>query len=110
MQRKNLQDLVSFSGDGANHSEMLSSDLLYSEVISLQQNQETAKMGDSGSDAVFVVVAGEAVIYVDRSFKRLHHWDSALAPAGSEVVIKNATSEPVVVLMVAVAARPAHDR
>lgn len=101
MQRKNLQDLVSFSEDGANHAEMLSSDLLYSEVISLEQNQETTKMGDSVSDAIFVVVAGEAVIYINRSFKRLRHWDSALAPVGSEVVIKNATSEPAIVLMVA---------
>lgn len=108
MQRKNLQDLVSFSEDGANHAEMLSSDLLYSEVISLGQNQETAKMGDGGSDAIFVVVAGEAVIYINRSFKRLRHWDSALAPAGSEVVVKNATGEPAIVLMVA-AARTARD-
>jgi glyoxylate utilization-related uncharacterized protein len=106
MERKNLQGLVSFNEGGANHAEMLSSDLLYSEVISLQQNQETSKLGNGGSDAVFVVVAGEIVIYIDRKIKRLHHWDSALALAGSEVVIKNATGEPAIVLMVA-SGRPA---
>lgn len=108
MDRKNLQDLVAFSADGPTRATLHGSDQIWSEVISLQSNQETEAMADASSDALFVVVAGEVVIYVDRSFKRLHHWDSTLAPAGAEVVIKNAGGDPAIILVVA-APPPASD-
>ena len=108
MDRKNLQDLVAFSADGPTRVKLHGSDQLWSEVISLQQNQETEAIADPDSDALFVVIAGEVVIYVDRSFKRLRHWDSTLAPAGAEVVIKNASGEPAIILAVA-SSPPASD-
>lgn len=108
MERNNLQDLVSFSPDGPTRAKLHGSDQLWSEVISLQQNQETEAIEDPDSEALFVVIAGEVVIYVDRSFKRLRHWDSTLAPAGAEVVIKNASGEPAIILVVA-SSSPASD-
>ena len=47
------------------------------------------------------MVAGEVVIQVTRSRKRLRQWATVLVPAGDEVTLTNASADPAVVLIVA---------
>jgi hypothetical protein len=47
------------------------------------------------------VVAGEVVIQVDKSRTRVKQWAAVLAPAGGEVTISNASTEPAVILVTA---------
>jgi len=107
VEKKNLTKLVKFSDTGAHQETVFRTEHLWSEIICLGENQGTDPMMDPGVDVMFTVIAGEVVVYVDRKFKRFRQWDATVAPAGSEVVIKNASSEPAVVLVVA--APPAED-
>ena len=66
-----------------------------------QRTQRVGPIGDPTSDALFVVVAGEVVIQVDRGRKRVKQWSAVLAPAGGEVTISNASTEPAVILVTA---------
>lgn len=101
MQKKNLTKLVKFSDAGPHQETVFKARGLWSEIVCLSKNQETGPMMDPGTDVMFTVIAGEAVVYVDRKFKRFRQWDATVAPAGAEVVVKNASSEPAVVLVVA---------
>jgi mannose-6-phosphate isomerase-like protein (cupin superfamily) len=101
VETRNLRDLVHFSDDGPTRSDLFESERLWAEVICLEPNQAMGPMADPDSDAVFVIVAGEAVVQVDRSRKRLKQWESALAPAGGEVTLTSASPDPTVVLVVA---------
>ncbi len=74
---------------------------LWSEIACLDNNQSTDPITDPQADAMLTVVAGEVVVYLDRKFKRFKQWGATVAPAGTEVVIKNASSEPAVILIVA---------
>jgi glyoxylate utilization-related uncharacterized protein len=96
-----LRNLVEFSEDGPTTAEVFESDKLWSELVCLGQNQQLGPIGDPGSDAVLLVVAGEVVVQVDRARKRLKQWGSALAQAGGDVTLINASEEPAVVLIVA---------
>ena len=98
---RNIRDLVAFSADGPRRSDLFESERLWAEVICLEPNQQIGPMGDPATDAVFVIVAGEAVIQFDRSRKRLKQWEAALAPAGAEVTVTSASADPTVVLVVA---------
>ena len=95
-----LTDLVEFSPDGPQRVAVAQSDRLYAQLICLERAQETESMSDPGSDAVLAIVAGEVVVFVDRSRKRLTQWATALIPAGSGVVIRNASEDPAVVLLI----------
>jgi len=101
MEIRDIRDLVHFSEDGPARSDLFESERLWAEVICLEPNQQAGPMGDPGADAVFVVVAGEAVVQVDRSRRRLKQWAAALAPAGSEVTLTSASADPTVLLVVA---------
>lgn len=100
MDTRNLTKLVKFSDDAPNRETLFETERLRSEVISLQQKQETEPMTDPVADVLLTVVAGEVVIYIDRKFKRFKQWGAVVAPAGSEVVIKNASGDPAVMLLV----------
>ncbi len=101
MERKDIRDLVRFSEEGPRHSSLFESEHLWSEVVCLDRAQEVGPILDRDSDAIFVLVAGEAAIQVDTSRKRLGQWDSVLVPSGSEVTVRNASVEPAVLLVVA---------
>jgi glyoxylate utilization-related uncharacterized protein len=107
VEKKNLTKLVKFSDAGTHQETVFRAEHLWSEIICLSRNQAAHPMTDPVADAMFTVIAGEVVVYVDRKFKRFRQWDSTVAPAAAEVVIKNASSEPAVVLVVA--APPAED-
>lgn len=101
MERKDLTKLVAFSETGAHHETVFRTQHLWSEIVCLAKNQTADPMTDPLADVMLTVVAGEAVVYLDRKFKRFKQWGATVAHAGTEVVIKNASSEPAVILIVA---------
>jgi oxalate decarboxylase/phosphoglucose isomerase-like protein (cupin superfamily) len=74
---------------------------LWSEVLCFERNQSMGPVQDFDSDALFTVVAGEAVFVVNASRKRLDQWGTVLVPAGAQVSVTNASAEPLVLLLVA---------
>ena len=101
MKSKDLRDLVRFDADGPRHESLYESDHLWSEVVCLEPNQGIGPIADADSDAICLCVAGEVAVQVDRGRKRLLQWGSVLVPAGSDLVLKNASDEPAVILLVA---------
>ena len=67
----------------------------------LAGTQGLGPMTDPASDAVLAVLSGEVATQVDKTRSRLKQWDALLVPAGSELTLKNASSDPAVVLLVA---------
>jgi quercetin dioxygenase-like cupin family protein len=101
METRDLRDLVHFDPDAATTHDLFETEHLWSQLICLDRTQRVGPIGDATSDALFVVVAGEVVIQVDRGRKRVKQWDAVLAPAGREVTISNASTEPAVILVTA---------
>jgi mannose-6-phosphate isomerase-like protein (cupin superfamily) len=94
-----LRELVAFDEAGPTRSNVLESGRLWSELLCLDRNQRYGPVRDDASDAFFLVVAGEVVVQVNRGRKRMRQWNVTLAPATSEVVVTNASSDPAVVLV-----------
>lgn len=108
MEARDLKELVRFETNAAVRETLFESDRLFSQVVCLDRNQHIGPLSDAGSDAVFTVVAGEAVFLVDRKRRRLDQWATVLVPAGSDVTVTNASADPLVLLLVA-APPPAHE-
>ncbi|MGH2652021.1 MAG: hypothetical protein ACRDHK_12525, partial [Actinomycetota bacterium] len=94
-----LKDLVQFSDEPVRRT-VFETDRLWSQAVCLDRNQTFGPVADSGADAVLTVIAGEAVVLVERKRRRLKQWGAALVPAGSEVTITNASLDPLVVLVI----------
>jgi mannose-6-phosphate isomerase-like protein (cupin superfamily) len=95
-----LRDFVEFEEDGALAREVFASDRLTARVVSVDVNRAYGPAGDPEADAVVVILAGEAVFQVDRRPKRMTQWGSVLVEAGHELVVTNASGEPLVLLLV----------
>ena len=80
---------------------MFETDRMWCEVLCLDRNQIVGPVVDEDSDAVFTIVAGEALFMVDGKRKRLEQWGAVLVPAGAEVTVTNASAEPLVLWLVA---------
>jgi glyoxylate utilization-related uncharacterized protein len=101
MKPRDIRDLVHFSEEEAHHETLFESEHLWSEVMCLAGAQGLGPMTDPTSDAVLAVLSGEVATQVDKTRSRLKQWDALLVPAGSELTLKNASSDPAVVLLVA---------
>jgi len=101
MDAKDLRDLVHFDPEGPATHDVFETDRVWSQLICLERAQRVGPIGDPASDAMFLVVAGEVVIQVDKSRKRVGQWSAVLAPAGGEVTVSNASLEPAVILVTA---------
>jgi redox-sensitive bicupin YhaK (pirin superfamily) len=101
METRSLRALVGFTPEGPATHDVFETGNLWSQLVCLERNQHLGPMGDPDSDAMFLVVAGEVVVQVGRRRKRLDQWETALASAGDEVTVTNASVDPAVVLVVA---------
>jgi glyoxylate utilization-related uncharacterized protein len=96
-----LREFVDFEEGGVVRRTVFESERLWVQVLSLDRNASYGPVGDQRADAVLTIVAGEAVFIVDKRRRRMKQWGSVLVPRGSEVVVTNASTEPLVVLMTA---------
>jgi mannose-6-phosphate isomerase-like protein (cupin superfamily) len=101
VEHSNLKKFVHFSPDRVRRETVFETGRLWSEVQCFERNQSMGPVTDPDSDAVFTVIAGEAVFVVDGNRKRLGQWSTVLVPAGSEVTVSNASAEPLVLMLVA---------
>ncbi len=101
MESQDLKRLVHFSNDALQREPVHESLRIWSELLCLSSNQSFGPVRDPDSDAVFLVVAGEAAFQVDGRRRRLQQWSTVLVPADAEVVVNNASVDPLVVLVTA---------
>ncbi len=107
METRDLRDLVHFDDAGPRQATLFETGRIWSELVCLDRNQSLGPISDPDSDAIVLVVTGRVVVQVDRGRKRREQWESALVPAGGELSITNASTEPAVVLVVAAPPPPA---
>jgi hypothetical protein len=100
MDTVDLTDFVRFSSEAPTRETIFESEHVWCQLICLDLNQSLGPIGDPSADAIATVIAGEAVIMVDRRRKRLKQWGAALVPAGAELIMTNASADPAVVLLV----------
>lgn len=100
MERVNLTDLVGFSEEEPARHDVLESERLWSQLLCLGRNQSYGPVRDHQADCLLLVLAGEAVVQVDRRRTRLRQWGATLAPAGAELAVTNASADPAVILLV----------
>ena len=107
VEARDLRDSVRFDEEVVTHETLFDTDRLWSEVACLDRNQTLGPIVDDDSDAIFTIVAGEAVFVVGRDRQRLKQWRTVLVPAGVEVTVTNASTEPLVLMVVAAPPPPA---
>jgi mannose-6-phosphate isomerase-like protein (cupin superfamily) len=98
---RDLTDFVHFSDDRIQRSTVFESAHLWCQLLCLAGTQTYGPVRDDDSDAVFSVLAGEAAFMVDGRRKRLGQWGSVLVSAGQEVTVRNASVDPLVVMLTA---------
>jgi len=101
VEARDLRDSVRFDPEVVTHETLFETDRLWSELACLDRNQTLGPISDDDSDAIFTIVAGEAVFVVGRDRQRLKQWRAVLVPAGVEVTVTNASTEPLVLMVVA---------
>jgi len=99
VEHRSLKRFVHFSPGEVRRETVFETDHLWTQVLCFEDNQSLGPVMDQQSDAVFTIVAGEAVFLVDGARKRLGQWGTVLVPAGAEVSVTNASIEPLVVLL-----------
>jgi mannose-6-phosphate isomerase-like protein (cupin superfamily) len=101
MQTEDLRKLVTFSSEHVTRAAVHETGRLWSELVCLSSNQRWGPIRDLDSDAIFVVVAGEAAFQTGGRRKRVKQWSTVLVSAGEEMVATNASVDPLVLLVVA---------
>jgi hypothetical protein len=96
-----LKRFVHFSSDHLSRETVFETEHLWSEVLCLDRNQSYGPVTDNDADAMFTILAGEAVFLVDGKRKRLDQWATVLVESGERVSVTNASAEPLVLLLTA---------
>jgi glyoxylate utilization-related uncharacterized protein len=100
MKTRNVTDLIYFDEEAARTEVLHETEQLFSQVICLQEAQGVGPMQDATSEGLLVVLSGEVAAQIGRDRARMKQWASAIVSAGDELTIRNASSEPSVVLLV----------
>ena len=101
MDAADLREYVEFEEGTVLRRTVFESDRLFTQIVCVDTNGSLGPVADADSDALVTILAGEAVFLVDRKRRRMKQWGSVLVPAGAELVVTNASGEPLVLLMVA---------
>ncbi len=101
MDSRELTAFVHFSSAEVRRETVFESERLWCQVLSFERSQRIGPLGDARSDAMFTILAGEAVFQVNGRRKRLAQWGSILVPSGTRVTVTNASVDPLVLLLVA---------
>lgn len=108
MDAADLQDFIEFEEGEVVRRTVFEAERLWAQMVCLAQNGSYGPVSERDADAMLTIVAGEAVFLVDKKRKRMKQWGSVLVPAGAELVVRNASTEPLVILMVAAPPPPPH--
>jgi quercetin dioxygenase-like cupin family protein len=101
VESRTLTRFVHFSPDGVRRETVFETEHLWTQILCFEPNQSIGPVMDPEADAMFTVVAGEALFQVGGDRKRLKQWGAVMVPAGDEVSVSNASGDPLVVLLVA---------
>jgi mannose-6-phosphate isomerase-like protein (cupin superfamily) len=101
MEHADLTDFVHFDPDAVRRETVFETERVFCELLCLERTQTYGPVRDERSDGVFTVLAGEAVFMVSGKRKRLSQWGAVLVPAGDEVTVRNASVDPLVVMLTA---------
>jgi glyoxylate utilization-related uncharacterized protein len=100
MRTRNLTDLIHFTEDAPRTEVLHETDQLWSQVICLQGAQGVGPLTDERAEGLVLVLAGEVAAQVGKSRARMKQWESLTVDAGDALTIRNASTEPAVVLLV----------
>ena len=101
MDAADLREYVEFEEGAVLRRTVFESGRLFAQTVCVDKNGSFGPVADTESDAMVTILAGEAVFLIDRKRKRMKQWGAVLVPSGTELVITNASGEPLVLLMVA---------
>ncbi len=101
MEHRDLTDLVHFSDESVRRETVFETLRLWSQVVCLSRAQEFGPVTDDEADAIFTVLAGEGAFMVDGKRKRVSQWGAVLVPAGAQLTIRNASVDPLVLMLTA---------
>ena len=107
MDAADLREFIEFEEGEAVRKTVFETDRLWAQTICLDRNGSYGPVSDADADALATILAGEAVFLIDKKRKRLKQWGSIVVPATAELVLTNASIEPLVVLMVVAPPPPA---
>ena len=99
VESRNLKRYVHFDAKEVRRETVFETSKVWSEILCFERNQQLGPMSDADADAIFTVIAGEAVFMVERNRKRLDQWGTVLVPAGAEVTVTNASGDPLVIVL-----------
>jgi glyoxylate utilization-related uncharacterized protein len=100
METRNLTDLIHFTEESPRIEVLLETEQLWSQVICLQGAQGVGPLTDARADGIVVVLAGEIAAQIGKGRARMKQWESVTVPAGEALSVRNASSDPAVVLLV----------
>jgi|SRR2546427_1334261 len=100
MRTRTLTDLVHFTEETPRTEVLFETGKLWSQVICLQGAQGVGPLADEDADGLLFVLSGEVAAQVGKARARLKQWGTAPIPAGDALTVRNASSEPSVVLLV----------
>jgi glyoxylate utilization-related uncharacterized protein len=100
MKTRNVTDLIHFTEEAPRTEVLHETDQLWSQVICLQGTQGVGPFTDDRAEGLLLVLAGEVAAQVGKSRARMKQWESVTVDAGEPLTIRNASSDPAVVLLV----------
>ena len=100
MKTKRVTDLVIFDEEAARTEVLYETDRFFSQVVCVQGAQGIGPMSDPDADGLVVVLAGEVSAQIGKARARMKQWESVVVPPNEALTIRNASSEPSVVLLV----------
>jgi glyoxylate utilization-related uncharacterized protein len=100
MKPRDVRDLVRFTEDEPTRQTLFETERLWSQVVCIERNQTHGPVSDVSADGLCVILAGEVAVQIGRGRARMKQWDSIVIPAGDDLTVTNASTEPSVLLMV----------
>lgn len=100
MKTRRVTDLVQFNDEAARTEVLFETERVFSQVVCLQGSQGLGPVSDDQAEGLVVVLAGEVAAQIGKGRARMQQWESALVPPGDELMLRNASAEPSVVLLV----------
>ena len=100
MKTRRVTDLVQFNDEAARTEVLFETERVFSQLVCLQGSQGLGPVSDDQAEGLVVVLAGEVAAQIGKGRARMQQWESALVPPGDELMLRNASAEPSVVLLV----------